>query len=254
RYKWAFLLAALSAVLAVAYFLHYRSQSSVRQIHSLVVLPFINSNGDPNAEYLGDGITESLINSLSQLPQLKVTARTTSFRYKGRDNDVEAIARDLKVDAIVVGKVTQQAGTLTVQADLLDTADGTEVWGNRYSSKVADLFIVQEQIASEIAQGLRLRLSNEEKNELSKRYTNNINAYQDYLQGQKSVQLRTRDGVLNGKNYFEKAIQEDGNYALAYAGLTDAYCQLASHFYIPPVEGRQKAREAADKALSLDPN
>jgi len=253
-YKWVLLTTALIVVIAGIYFFSYRSKLSERQIHSLVVLPFINGNGDPNAEYLGDGITESLINSLSQLPQLKVTARTTSFRYKGRDNDTATIARDLKVDAIVVGKITQQAGTITVQADLLDTADGTELWGNRYSSKVADIFSVQEQIATEIAQGLRLRLTNQEKSELSKRYTNNINAYQDYLQGLKSVQLRTRDGILNGKSYFEKAIQEDGNYSLAYAGLTDAYCQLASHFYISPVEGRQKAKEAADKALSLDPN
>ncbi len=253
-YTWMFLAAALIAVVAGVYFFSNRSLSSNRQIHSLVVLPFINGNSDPSAEYLGDGITESLINSLSQLPQLKVTARTTSFRYKGRDNDAATIVRDLKVDAIVVGKVTQQGGILTVQADLLDTADGTELWGNRYSSKVADIFSVQEQIAGEIAQGLRLRLTNEEKSELSKRYTNNINAYQDYLQGQKAVQLRTQDGILTAKNYFEKAIQEDSNYALAYAGLTDTYIQLASHFYIAPVEGRQRAKEAVDKALSLDPN
>ena len=257
NFKWVYFAAVfivLFSSMAGLFLFRQRARSSEQRIHSLVVLPFINSSADPNAEYLGDGITESLIDTLSQLPQLKVTARTTSFRYKGRDIEPSVIARDLQVDAIVTGRVTRQGDALVIQADLLDTTDGSQLWGERYSRRLADIFTLQEQIAQEIAEKLRLRLTNEEKRGLSRRYTSDITAYQDYLQGQQYAQRRTREDVLAAIDYYQKAIQEDNNYALAYAGLTDAYTQLTTRIYIAPREGRQKAREAAIKALSLDPN
>lgn len=257
RHKWLYFTVALAILLVSAialYLLSREGQPANSAIHSLAVLPFVNASGDPNAEYLGDGITESLINSFSQLPQLKVVARTTAFRYKGKDTDTQIIGRDLRVDAIITGRVTQQGDTLIVQADLLSTGDGSQVWGARYSRRVSDIFTVQEQIAKEISEKLRLRLTSEEKQGLSKRYTGNIKAYQNYLLGRSLAQRRTPQDLLVAISYYEKAIEEDKNYALAYVGLTDAYAVLVALGNIAPDEGRRKAEEAASKAVSLDPN
>jgi TolB-like protein/DNA-binding winged helix-turn-helix (wHTH) protein/Tfp pilus assembly protein PilF len=236
------------------YFLSGKGPSTTTAIQSLAILPFVNASADANAEYLSDGITESLINSFSQLPQLKVTARTTAFRYKGKETDAQAIGRDLRVDAIITGRVIQQGDTLIVQADLLNTADGTQIWGNRYSRRPSDIFAVHEEIANAIAEQLRYKLTGEEKQALSKRYTENIKAYQYYSQGWRSLQRRTRQDFFTAISYFEKAIEEDSNYALAYAALTEVYVSLAMRGLIEPAEGRRKAQEAARKALSLDEN
>src|SRR5262249_31046524 len=150
-----FALAILVAGAIALYFLYGKGQATGKEIHFLAILPFVNATAGPNAVYLSDGITESLINSLSQLSRLKVIARTTAFRYKGKEPDAPAIGRDLRVDAVVTGRVIQQGDTLIVQADLLRTADGSQVWGTRYSRKLSDIFAVQEQIASEIAEKLR---------------------------------------------------------------------------------------------------
>jgi serine/threonine-protein kinase len=248
----AVVLLAVSA--AALYLLNRKYQSANKKIHSLAVLPFVSAGADPNAEYLSDGITESLINSFSQLPQLKVMARTTAFRYKGKGIDPQVIGQELRVDAVITGKVTQQGETLIVQADLLSTLDGSQIWGERYHRKLSDVFTVQEQIAEEILGKLRLRLTGEEKHGLSKRYTENIRAYQNYSLGRSSAQRRTRQDLLTAISYYEKAIEEDANYALSYAGLADAYAQLVTRAYIAPDEGRREAKEAASKALSLDPN
>jgi serine/threonine-protein kinase len=255
--KWIYGPVALATLVlgVVAFYFLFRERSSEnRAIHSLAILPFVNANADPNAEYLSDGITESLINSLSQLSQLKVIARTTAFRYKGKDIDPQVTGRELHVDGIITGKVTQLGDTLIIQADFLNAADGTQIWGQRYSSKLSDIFAVQEQIAREIGEKLRLTLTGQEKQGLSKRYTENIRAYQNYLLGRSLAQRRTREDLFSAINNYEKAIEEDGNYALAYAGLADAYTSLAARAYLPPDEGRSKAQEAAQKALSLDPN
>jgi eukaryotic-like serine/threonine-protein kinase len=246
---------ALAGGLAAAfYFNRHQRTPEAKAIHSVAILPFASSSADPNVDYLGDGVTESLINSLSKLSQLKVIARSTAFKYKGKEIDPQAAGRELQVDAIITGTVTQQSDSLIIQADLLDTADGSQIWGGRYSRRTSDLFAVQEQIAKEISGALPLTLTGQETQGLSKRYTNNISAYQNYLQGVRYSQRRTHDDLLRGIEYFNKAIQTDSNYALAYAGLADAYSQLVTRVYISPAEGRRKASEAAIKTLALDPN
>src|SRR5262249_36600716 len=178
-HKWIYVAVALVLLVfsATALYLLNRvnraGQSTNQEIHALAVLPFVSATADPNAESLSDGITESLINSFSQLPQLKVIARTTAFRYKGKDIDAKAIRGELRVDAIITGKVTVQGDTLIVQADLLNTADGSQLWGERYGRKLQDIFAVQGQIANEIAEKLRLRWPGQEQQGLAKRYTDN---------------------------------------------------------------------------------
>jgi tetratricopeptide (TPR) repeat protein len=195
-----------------------------------------------------------LINSLSQLSQLKVIARTTAFRYKGKETDAQAVGRDLKVDAVVTGKVTQQGDTLVVQADLLSTSDGSQLWGARYNRKLADVFALQEQIAKEIVGNLQLKLIGAERQQFAKHPTENLKSLQYYMQGRAHANRRTREDLLTAIQYYEKAIVEDGNYALAYTGLADSYTALGVRGYIAPIEGRRKAEEMARKALSLDDN
>ena len=249
-----FALAVLTVGAIVFHFLSGKGQPTSKEIHSLAILPFVNASADSNTEYLSDGITESLINSLSQLSQLKVIARTTAFRYKGKETDAQIIWRDLRVDAIITGRVTQQGDTLIVQADLLSTADGSQVWGAKYSRRLSDIFAVQEQIAKEIAGNLRFKLTGEEKQALSKRYTQNIIAYQNYLLGWTNLQRRTRQDLFTAISYYKKAIEDEPNYALAYAALPEVYASLSMHGFIEPAEGRRKAYEAASTAISLDPD
>jgi TolB-like protein/DNA-binding winged helix-turn-helix (wHTH) protein/Flp pilus assembly protein TadD len=247
-------LALVIPVLGVValYFRYVSGQGTSKEIHSIAILPFVNASADQTAEYLSDGITESLINSLSQLSHLKVIARTTAFRYKGKDPDPQVLGRDLRVDAIITGRVTQQGDNLIVQVDLLSTADGTQLWGARYSRKLSDIFSVQEQTAREIVERLRLRLTGSERQGLSKRYTENISAYQNYSLGWTRMQRRSHHDFLSAMNYFKKAIAEEPNYALAYAALTETYVSLTIQGFIAPAEGRRQAEEAARRALSLD--
>ncbi len=249
-----FALLILLLIGVIAFLLIDKSQPANKEIHSLVILPFVNASDEPGTEYLSDGIAESLINSLSQLSKLKVIARTTAFRYKGKEAEAQAIGRDLRVDAIITGRVTLQGETLIVQADLLNAADGSQVWGARYSRKLSDVFAVQEQIAKEIAGNLQFKLTGEENLALSKRYTENFGAYQNYLLGWSYLQRRTGEDYFKAVSYFEKAIAEEPNYALAYAALTEVYVSLTIRGLIEPAEGRRKAEEKAKIALSLDPN
>ena len=254
RHKVGVVIAILTLASIAFYSLSGRSKPTSREIHSIAVLPFVSATVEPNEEYLSDGITESLINSLSQLSQLKVIARTTAFLYKGTEKDAHTIGHDLRVDAVITGRITKQSDTLIVQADLLSASDGSEVWGARYSRKLSDYFVVQEQIAQEIAENLQFKLTGEEKQALAKRYTANIKAYQNYLLGWTYLQRRTRPDFFTAISYLESAIGEQPNYALAYAALTDVYVSLTIRGFIGPDEGRRKAEEAARTALSLDPN
>jgi serine/threonine-protein kinase len=246
-------LAALVIALALAGYFYFL-RGSKAAIDSIAVLPFTNVNGDPNAEYLSDGITESIIGSLSQLTHLRVMARSTVFRYKGRDVDPQKVGHDLGVRAVLMGRVIQQADNLTIRTELVNVADGTELWGQQYNRKLADVFAVQEEIAKEISEKLRLKLTGAEREQLAKRPTENLIAFQHYMQGRVYAQRRTREDLLTAIGYYEKAINEDSNYPLAYAGLSDAYANLAVRSYIAPVEGRRKTEEAARKALALDEN
>ena len=219
---------------------------------SIAVLPFENQNRDPDTDYLCDGIPESIINSLSELPRLKVMSRNSVFHYKGKEPDAQAVGKELKVQTLLTGRVRQRGDSLTIGVELINAQDNSQLWGQQYSRKLADVFAVQEEIAKEVSDKLRLKLTGTEKEQLAKRPTENLKAFQYYMQGRAAAQRRTNADLLASVSYYEKALQEDGKYALAYAGLADAYANLGYYGSIAPIEGRRKAEEAARKALELD--
>jgi len=222
------------------------------QEKSIAVLPFENQNRDPDTDYLCDGIPESIINSLSELPKLKVMSRNSVFHYKGREADAQTVGKELKVQTLLTGRVRQRGDSLTIGVELINAQDNSQLWGQQYSRKLADVFAVQEEIAKEVSDKLRLKLTGTEKEQLAKRPTENLKAFQYYMQGRAAAQRRTNADLLASVSYYEKALQEDGKYALAYAGLADAYANLGYYGSIAPIEGRRKAEEAARKALELD--
>jgi serine/threonine protein kinase/Flp pilus assembly protein TadD len=228
---------------------------SRKAIHSVAILPFENASGDPEAEYFSDGVTESIISSLSRLPNLKVMARSMVFRYKGRALDPRRAGRELGVGAVVTGRVIQRGDSLVIGAELVDVVDGWQLWGAQYNRSLAHVFAVQEEVAAEIAERLRLKLTRDEKKRLSKRYTESISAYQAYLRGRYHWNKRTRDSLQKGVESFKRALEEDPAYALAYAGLADSYALLgiAEYGVLPPREAMPKARAAALRALEIDP-
>jgi TolB-like protein/Tfp pilus assembly protein PilF len=252
RYKWGMLaaFAVLSIAAGFAYF--YFARSNTTAIDSIAVLPFVNANADPDTDWLSDGITESLINKLSQLPRLRVMARTTVFRYKGREADPQKVGHELGVGSALTGRVLQRGDTLVIQADLVDVATGAQLWGERYNRRVSDIFSVQEEIANQISSTLRLRLSGDDQKRLTKRYTDNTEAYQLYLKGRYYWNKRTEETIKRGIDYFQQAIDKDPNYALAYAGLADSYVVLQYYSRLAPQELQLKAKDAARKALELD--
>ena len=221
---------------------------------SVAVLPFDNQNRDPDIDYLSDGITESIIHSLSQLSQLKVMARSTIFQYKDKEVDPRKVGHDLGVEFVVMGRLLQKGDNVTIRTELVNVSDGTELWGQQYNRKVADVFAVQEEIAKEISENLRLKLSGAERQQLAKRPTENLKAFQYYMQGLSSAQRRTREDLLTAISYYDRAIEEDRNYALAYAGFADAYANLGAYGYISPVDGARKTEKAAREAIALDEN
>lgn len=253
RHKAGFIsaLALLIAAASGAYF--YLAPSGAAAIDSLAVLPFVNQNRDPESEYLSDGLTESIINNLSQVPNLRVMARSTVFRYKARDVDPLVIGRELGVRALLTGRVAQRGDSLSVQAELVDAATGAQLWGERYDRKVADALTVQQDISLVIANRLRLRLTGSDQQRLVKIYTENPEAYQLYLQGRFHWNKRSPEGLRKAVEYFKQAIALDPNYALAYAGLADAYSISPTYdLTIKPKGTMPQAREAALKALALD--
>jgi serine/threonine protein kinase/tetratricopeptide (TPR) repeat protein len=255
QHKLAAALVAIALVVgAMILSLYLGGRTSEAAIESIAVLPFVNQNNDPNTDYLADGITESIISSLAQLPNLKVMARTTVFRYKGQATDPQRVGKELGVGAVLMGKVFQRSDTLVIRTDLVKSSDGSELWGQQYNRKLADVFAVQEEMAKEISEKLRVKLSGAERQQLAKRPTDNLKAFQYYMQGRSYAQRRTREDLLTAIGYCEKAIEEDPNYALAYAGLADAYAQVGVRGYIAPIEGRRKAEEYSRKALALDEN
>src|SRR5215831_14965588 len=189
----------------------YRARNSNSVISSIAVLPFVNQNNDPNTEYLSDGIPESIINSLSQLPNLGAIARNSSFRYKGKDTDAPTVGRELNVRSVVMGRVVQRGVNLSISAELVDTTNNHQLWGQQYNRKLDDVFAVQEEIAKEISEKLRVKLSGPEHQQLAKRPTENLKAFQYYMQGRSYAQRRTREDLLAAISYCEKAIAEDGN-------------------------------------------
>jgi TolB-like protein/Tfp pilus assembly protein PilF len=221
-------------------------------INSLAVLPFMNAAADTSLDYLSDGLTENIINSLSQLSPLRVIARSTVFRFKGTEHDPIETGCKLGVDAVLTGRVIQLGGKLIVSVELADVRDGTQVWGETYNQLFADIFEVQEQIARKVSEKLRLRLTSEESKQLVKQHTANIEAYHLYLKGRYFWNKRNEEGVRKGVEFFRRAIEVDPNYALAYTGLADAYHSLCGLGIVDPQEGYPKAKAAALTALALD--
>ncbi len=240
----------LAASLVAAWYLFHRAHREV--IDSVAVLPFANASADPSMEYLSDGITEGIINSLSGLPNLKVISRTSAFRYKKRDIEPQKAARELGVQALVTGRVIQRGDELSISAELVDAREDRQLWGGQYNRKLADVLAVQEDIAKEISEKLRLRLTREEKARMAKRPTENIEAYQLYLKGRYYWNKRTEEGIHRAIEYFSEATEKDRNYALAHAGLADSYILLGEFSLLPAKEAYAKAQEAATKALELD--
>jgi serine/threonine protein kinase/tetratricopeptide (TPR) repeat protein len=230
-----------------------RSTGQSDAIRSLAVLPFANASGDPQMEYLSDGLTESLILSLSQLSQLRVMARSTVFRYKGHGEEAREIGRTLGVGAVVTGRVLQRGQSLVIDAELVDVENGWQLWGGQYRKNLTDILAMEEDIAKEISEKLRLKLTVQKENLLAKRYTEDIAAYHLYLRGRYYWNKRTEESLYKGIDYFKQAIERDPTYALAYAALADSYMPLGYYCYLPPKDSFPKTKAAAQKALEIDP-
>jgi eukaryotic-like serine/threonine-protein kinase len=246
-------LAALALALIAA--VNWRQWLAPRHdaIDSVAVLPFTNVGADPQMEYLPDGITENLINSLTQLPSLRrVMSRSVVFTYKEREVDPRQVGQALQVRAVVTGRVQRLGERLVIHVELVDAANGAQLWGERYQRPFADLLTVQEEIAREIAEALRLRLSGDEQRQLAKRYTQNNEAYQLYLEGRYHWNKRTSEGMRKSVESYKQAIDKDSDFALAYVGLADAYATLGSYHVMQSRDVLPLAREAAAKALSID--
>ena len=225
---------------------------SSQAIDSIAVLPFTNASNDPDTEYLCDGITESIMNSLAQIGKLRVTPRGTVFRYKGRDLDPQAAGLELGVRAVLTGRVIQRGETLVVGTELLDVQAGSQLWGERYNRKIADIFALEEEIARKISESLRVKLTGDEKSRLAKRSTENTEAYQLYLRGRHHWIKRTPDQLKMAMTYFQQAIDKDPGYALAYAGLADCYAIFGVYSILPPKDAYARARAAAVAAIAFD--
>jgi serine/threonine-protein kinase len=242
----------LLAAVGFGYWFSARRASNATQIESIAVLPFVDASGNSDIEYLSDGLTESLITSLSQLPRLSVKARSTVFHYKGKDVTPQQVGSELSVQAVLNGRVVQRGDQLTLSLELVDARTGNQIWGEQYNRKTADLVSLQREIARDVSSKLQLKLSGADEQKLTKNYTVNAEAYQLYLRGRFYWNKRTPADFKKSIEYFQQAIAVDPNYALAYAGLADGYALLSSFGVIPPHEGAPKAREFALKALSLD--
>ncbi len=257
----AFALVALVLGTAVLgyYFVRSRraaasSVDTAASIRSIAVLPFANATGNPDAEYLSDGVSESLINSLSQLPGIKVSARNSSFKYKGKDTDPQEVATALGVEAIMTGRIAQRGDDLLISVELVDARDKTHVWGEQYNRKSADLLALQSEISSEIARKLRLRLTNAEEQELTQVRAVNPQAFDLYLKG-RAIWLKGGDeNAKKAIEHYQQAIAVDSGYSLVYAALSDAYSVLITNDVLPQKDFGPKADAAALKAVELDDN
>jgi TolB-like protein/Tfp pilus assembly protein PilF len=213
-------------------------------IESVAVLPFINDSGDNTTDYLADGMTESLIKNLSQLPKLKVMSKISVLRYKSGEIDPREVGRDLNVQAVLSGRIIKRDDGVAISIELVDAREGTRLWGEQYTRKFSDMLVLQEEILRGVSQNIRLNLNSEERKQLE--------AYQLYLMGRNYWNKRRADDVRRGIDYFQQAIQKNPQYAKAYAGLADSYNLLAAYGTMAPKEAFPKAKAAAEKALALD--
>jgi serine/threonine protein kinase/tetratricopeptide (TPR) repeat protein len=223
-----------------------------KAIDSLAVLPLVNGTGLEETEYFSDGVTESIIGSLSQLPRMRVMARSTVFRYKGREIDPQAAGRELRVRAVIAGRLLKRGDLVTLGLELVDVEDGAQLWSGYYNRKMADIFAMQDEIAAEIIDKLRVQLSGEQRKRLTKPHTRNTEAYQLYMKGRFHWARRTEESIKKSLECFQQAVACDPQYALAYTGIAEAYLMALSFSMIAPSIGLPKARAAAAKALELD--
>jgi serine/threonine-protein kinase len=253
RHRRGLTIAAAPLVLTVAtlFYLFYFPASD-KALDSIAVLPVVNAANDPETEYLSDGITESLINSLSQFPQLRVVARTTAFRYKGKEIDPRQVGRELGVRAVLTGRLTQRGDKLALQVDLVETGEGSQVWGEQYDRKASELLAVKQELTRDISEKLRLRLGVEDEKRLTRGDAGNTEAYELYLRGRHFWNRRTGANIKKAMEHFQQAIDKDPNYALAYVGLADCYVVLEEYAGTPASETLPKARAALQRALQIE--
>jgi eukaryotic-like serine/threonine-protein kinase len=232
----------------------FRAPRVSKIISSLAVLPFENVSRDPENDYLSDGITGSLINNLATVPKLRVMARSTVFRYKGREIDAQAIGRELNVRAVLTGRMMQSGGFLRIGTELVDVATGSQIWGAQFDRKPGDIFTIQDEISNEISGKLRLQLTRAEKKRLIRRHTEDPEAYRLYLQGHHHWNRWTEEGFYKAIGYFQQAVEKDPSYALAYAGVADSYVLLGWNSYLPPKDAFPEGKAAAMSALEIAPD
>jgi eukaryotic-like serine/threonine-protein kinase len=228
------------------------SQRQIRRNNSVVVLPFENTTGKPDADYLSDGITESIINTLAQLPRMRVAPRDSVFRYKDRNMDPQSIGQELNARTVLVGRILLTGDRLTVRTELIDVATNSLLWGDQFNRQRSQIFEVQDEIAAEISEKLRLRLTPSDKKKLRKHQTRNTDAYYLYLKARYFWSKRTPAAFQQAILHYQEAIATDPDFALAYAGLADCHIVLGTFGFIPMAESFTKARAAAEKALTLD--
>ncbi len=234
------------SIIAAVYFTSSGKAGDASAIQSIAVLPFIDESSDPDAEYINDKIAESLINSLSKLPQLRVVPRSVVAGYRGKEIDPRKVGQELNVRAVVTGRMRRHGDIISIQADLIDLENVAQLWGQHYDHKLSDVLLVQDDISRDIFENLRLKLNVEEKKQLE--------AYGLYLKGRNAWNKRTSDALQQAIEYFNKAIAIDPNYGEAYAGLADCYNMLVVYGRLEPKDGFPKAKEAATKALEIDEN
>ena len=249
---WVSAVVVLFLAMAAVGIWYWRTGSGTSQIESIAVIPFASVDGNADADYLSDGLTESLIASLARVPQLKVKSRNSVFRYKGKEVDLQKVGKELIVDALLTGRVVQRGDTVQVNSDLTNVQDNTEIWGEHYERKTSEIIPLEQQIAGDIAGKLRSKLSGIEKQQVAKQGTQNPEAYQLYVKGRHYWNKRTAADIKAAISYFNQAIDKDPGYALAYTGLADAYSVL-SVYGSDPDDVIPKANAAAEKALELDP-
>jgi eukaryotic-like serine/threonine-protein kinase len=238
------------AVVGLTAYLHARNTEVA--IESIAVLPFVNQSPDPETEYLSDGLTESIINNLTQLANLRVIPSASAFRYKGKEIDPLTAGKELGVRAVLTGRMIQRGDSLTISAALVDVRDNKQLWGEQYSRKLADALAVQQEISREISERLRTKLSGEEQRQLTRRDTSNPEAYAFYLKGRYYWNKRTADNIRTAIDQFQQAADKDPNYALAYVGLADCYSLQELYVGTPASESLPKAKAFSERALQLD--
>lgn len=243
----------LAVVASTLVYLNLKKPASTA-ITSIAVLPFTNATGDKEIDFLSEGIAETLINSFTKIPELKVIARSTAFRYRGREGEPEVVGRELGVGSVLTGRLGQRGDTLSIQVDLINTSDGVQIWGNRYEGKSADIVNIQQRIASDVSAQLKLKLTGAQQQQIARTYTQNAEAYQHYLRGRYHWNRRTSDGMAQAVAEFQKAVQKDPAYAFGYVGLADAFVLQQEYGRGTSYETLSNSRAYALRALEIDPS